>query len=402
MDDKIRSKQNQLMSKRLLHLEDSMSKSQKRRCRRRRSMAKASAYIELPKLTAQLADTSQSLVVLSHLAEVDLPKFRVLKVCHSQSRLEKIRSLEALNGDRPMGCITLDEAKQHLDVTIVKDGFSVLWDEEQGTCVGVISFRNLNKLDEVERDKTIRLFEVLDKVCATTNNLAKTNGAKCLGRMHAWGWSPSFAPSKAVKRYKPAPGSDKTQKWDELAGGEIEEVAAHLETRFRKTYRCGFEAVKTTAEEHHVVPFSASNPNCSKLQAGPNSLTVTKNGFSNRQHQDHDLSPYTFGMFFAGNATDGRFNGDVHGGNGKVIGGEFFWGGYGIVVGTAADDEFVELMWRGPQDFHGTLACRLGDGQSWKNVSRWGCSMQMTKAYRQRSLKYMDHKGQFPEELIDD
>ena len=54
---------------------------------------------------------------------------------------------------------------------------------------------------------------VLDDICQTTNNVGKTNGAKCHGRMHGWGWSPSFEPGKAGKRYKPRQGMGPRAMW---------------------------------------------------------------------------------------------------------------------------------------------------------------------------------------------
>ena len=95
------------------------------------------------------------------------------------------------------------------------------------------------------------------------------------------------------------------------------------------------------------------------------------------------------------------FTGSVHGGDNSVLGGEFMWGGYGVVAAAAPTNQYVELIWRGKSDFHGTLACHLAPGASWATTNRLACSVQVTKAYRQRVDRGMDESGRFPEDRID-
>lgn len=66
-------------------------------------------------------------------------------------------------------------------------------------------------------------------------------------------------------------------------------------------------------------------------------LTVTRN----LEHRGNGHGPYTFGFFWAGDAVpenkDGVFNGKVHGGDERAIGGGFWWPGFGIVTGAARE-----------------------------------------------------------------
>jgi len=116
---------------------------------------------------------------------------------------------------------------------------------------------------------------------------------------------------------------------------------------------------------------------------------MTRDSFANLEHRDNDHGPYNFGFFWAGNAVpenkDWVFNGKVHGGDGRVIGGEFWWPGFGIVAGAAREEgTYAEIIWRGQYIHHGTLVCELAQGESWKTVNRWACSLQATTAYYQR------------------
>ena len=151
---------------------------------------------------------------------------------------------------------------------------------------------------------------------------------------------------------------------------------------------------------HCIAQFDAASPNDHIIQPGPNSLTVTCNGFSNLHHCDRDESPYNFGIFFAGDVRHRRFARSVHGGAGRVIGGEFWWPGYGVIAGVGKGQHYAEIIWRGREDYHGTLACSLAEGASWDEVNRWACSVQITRAYRQRVDKHMKD-GSFPQSSID-
>ena len=78
---------------------------------------------------------------MSHLAGVDASNLRVLKVRHSEARMSALRALEKTNENRAIGRITLDEAGAELDVTVLRDGFNVLYDEDIEEYIGVVNFR---------------------------------------------------------------------------------------------------------------------------------------------------------------------------------------------------------------------------------------------------------------------
>ena len=99
---------------------------------------------------------------------------------------------------------------------------------------------------------------------------------------------------------------------------------------------------------------------------------------------------------------NGRFDGTLHGGDQKVLGGEFWWSLYGVIAGPARPNHYAEIVWRGKKDYHGTMACRLAKGQSWDSVNRWACSIQVTKVVKNRIAKWLSTDGSFPQHLVDD
>jgi hypothetical protein len=122
---------------------------------------------------------------------------------------------------------------------------------------------------------------------------------------------------------------------------------------------------------------------------GPNSLTVTDRGFSNRQHKDNDKSDFTFGWFWSGSVREEmvhgqlqhRWAGDLSCRADMLKGGQFYWGKHGIAAGLPKEDGILmEIAWRGAHDEHGTAGCEpLGDNLGWTRANRLGCSVQITR-----------------------
>lgn len=123
-----------------------------------------------------------------------------------------------------------------------------------------------------------------------------------------------------------------------------------------------------------------------------NSLTVTRNDFSNFQHKDKDKIEIAYGMWWpAALHGDKRYVIDDNVGHEKVKGGAFLWGEYAVAVdferflfnhssdifkGTheiCRCDGLVEIYWRGKFDFHGTMA-----SESSADTTRFGTSVQLT------------------------
>ena len=126
-----------------------------------------------------------------------------------------------------------------------------------------------------------------------------------------------------------------------------------------------------------------------KDSPGPNSLTITDNGFYNVQHKDKDMSTFTFGVFWNGYIKNGKPLGMPLNVGHAVEGGEFVWAEYGIGAGIPAEDNvYAEIAWRGKSDFHGTLACKSLDG--FKTANRYGCSVQITKKGAGKIIKAME------------
>ncbi|RXK39723.1 hypothetical protein M231_02916 [Tremella mesenterica] len=215
------------------------------------------------------------------------------------------------------------------------------------------------------------------------NGPAKSGGGH--GRMHAFGWKGSFAGGVTrFDQYAPRPGRE--DEWKGLTDGKITQVARHLVNRFGMLYRHGLQEVEGHAAKEGIPRFDAAHVDLDigepdNLPSGANSLTVTCDGFSNIHHRDRDTSPWAFGIFWSGKSKGGRFTGEVSDVSEEISGGEFWWAEYGVAVGAAPDHVYAEVAWRAPRDYHGTLACNLRDGLTWKTatMNRWACSMQITK-----------------------
>nr|ADE10051.1 unknown [Tremella fuciformis] len=127
-----------------------------------------------------------------------------------------------------------------------------------------------------------------------------------------------------------------------------------------------------------------------EIMAGPNSLTVTRDGFSNVHHVDRDASSWAFGIFWSGTTKEGKFTGEVCQVDEVLQGGEFWWAEYGVAVASAPDGQYAELAWRAMRDYHGTLACSLVDGGVWRDakanrkVDDLGCRAPRRTRFRQR------------------
>ena len=95
---------------------------------------------QYPQIQSQLAQSRDNLAFLSHIAGVDTSRLNVIPVCHQESRIEAAKVIEQQNLERSSGYITLEEAKKHLDVTVLEEGFNVLYDEDKGKYVGIVNY----------------------------------------------------------------------------------------------------------------------------------------------------------------------------------------------------------------------------------------------------------------------
>ena len=104
-------------------------------------MTSSKAVIGYPQLqAAQLASTDK-VAFLSHLTGLDATSLHIIRVRHSEERMKRVLALERMNKERKSGYITLLEAMEELDVTVLHDGFNVLYDQDQDTYIGIVNYR---------------------------------------------------------------------------------------------------------------------------------------------------------------------------------------------------------------------------------------------------------------------
>ncbi|KAJ7793743.1 hypothetical protein B0H14DRAFT_3559335 [Mycena olivaceomarginata] len=106
-----------------------------------------------------------------------------------------------------------------------------------------------------------------------------------------------------------------------------------------------------------------------------NSLTATRERFSNFQHMDNDASLIAYGMWFEAGKRGGdqTWSFTEDGDHEKTKGGEFIWGAFGIGVDFEKSQGLVEIFWRGKLDSHGTL-----ESMDDEDYTRFGTSIQIT------------------------
>ncbi|KAJ7193527.1 hypothetical protein GGX14DRAFT_328441, partial [Mycena pura] len=106
-----------------------------------------------------------------------------------------------------------------------------------------------------------------------------------------------------------------------------------------------------------------------------NSLTATRQGFCNFQHNDNNEAPAAYGPWWEAEqaASDGdrkwEFTSDAD--HNRTHGGEFMWGEFGIGVNFS---KLFEIFWHRKIDHHSTLFSMDDPG-----FTCFGTSIQITK-----------------------
>ena len=92
----------------------------------------------------------------------------------------------------------------------------------------------------------------------------------------------------------------------------------------------------TSNHRDAVLSFGDALDGISPQRPFTNSLTATRQGFCNFQHQDKDKAPIAYGPWWAGKKTaDDKWSFTPDADHGRIRGGEFMWGGFGIGVDFA-------------------------------------------------------------------
>ena len=95
----------------------------------------------MPTVVEESRGLKRKLAFMKHLTGFDESEINVIPVQHDPTRIAKIQQLQAQHQHRLNGYLTLDEAVSKLDVTVLRRGFKVLWDMQQGIYVGLVNYR---------------------------------------------------------------------------------------------------------------------------------------------------------------------------------------------------------------------------------------------------------------------
>lgn len=316
----------------------------------------------------------------------------IYQLKRQSSNLDLVQEIQARNIGNPQGFMSLSELKHAIPTTLeLKDGYNLLIDSDDKLIFGVVYYRHLSKLDTATQRHVLGIMTLADKVTRTTRNIIKTNGASHAGTQKAtphgvmaeYGWRQSFNPGGTIDRYVAAKSS--------IAKNNIKVLDQHMalvarffEQRFKVLHSVAGQSTLRHARLHNIPRFDEINLQAKGNLHGMNMFSATRAGFCNTAHRDRDTSPYNIGAFFAGPVHNNKFSHQLKPIGKHLHGGEFYWAEYGVVVGHAKEGSWAEVIWRGHQDYHGTLSCWLEPGSTFGQVDRWGSSCQITGAVQNR------------------
>ncbi|KAJ7851411.1 hypothetical protein B0H14DRAFT_3661290 [Mycena olivaceomarginata] len=187
------------------------------------------------------------------------------------------------------------------------------------------------------------------------------------GKMVGIGWHLSQEPGKTLVAYAFKDKTVEGQKKAKELISRLPKLAALFRHRLSCLFPGGVGMLQAFADERGVLSFGDILDGDHVERPFANSLTATREGFSNFQHMDNDASLIAYGMWFeAGKQEDDQtWSFTEDGDHEKTKGGEFIWGAFGIGL--------VEIFWRGKLDFHGTL-----ESMDDEDYTRFGTSIQIT------------------------
>ncbi|KAG6848866.1 hypothetical protein H0H93_013323 [Arthromyces matolae] len=198
------------------------------------------------------------------------------------------------------------------------------------------------------------------------------------GKMFGAGWHASMEKGKVVVAYAPKQDLESVRTYDHCVR-EFPKVAQLYRDRLLTLFPAGGKIMDEFAVRNRIPSFAAMvlDGEDGERPFG-NSLTITRDDFSNYQHQDFDQIQIAFGLWWAAKRekVDGKehFSLDKDVDHDKVKGGEFLCSSYGIGVNFEQCKGLVQIEWRGKFDYHGTTK-----SQSEANVTRFGTSVQLTE-----------------------
>ncbi|KAJ7072165.1 hypothetical protein C8F01DRAFT_953979, partial [Mycena amicta] len=202
------------------------------------------------------------------------------------------------------------------------------------------------------------------------------------GSMYALGWHNAQERNKTLAAYahcfKDAASQAKYVATELVQ--KLPKVAAFYRHGLSCLFPGGAQKMQDFADKHGVLSFGDLLDGDHTERPFANSLTATREGFSNFGHRDNDATAIAYGFWFPAklegdnNKSKPRqwsIGGDDD--NAKTAGGEFIWHEYGIGVDFQRAKGLVEIYWRGQLDFHGTL--QSVDEEAY---TRFGTSVQIT------------------------
>ncbi|KAF8868942.1 hypothetical protein BD779DRAFT_1458818, partial [Infundibulicybe gibba] len=203
------------------------------------------------------------------------------------------------------------------------------------------------------------------------------------GKMYAAGWHQSMEAGKGLTFYAPKLGISPESICRFQACIDRFPMVAQLYAHGLCTlFPAGGKAVVDYAIDKSIPSFADTNlDGPSAAFPFANSLTITRDDFSNYQHRDRDEIQIAYGLWwpaaYVQTPKDGKYTYyQLHkdGDHSDIKGGAFLWGEYGVGVDFQRCSGLVEIYWRGKVDFHSTMA-----SHSPRGVTRFGTSVQLTR-----------------------
>ncbi|KAG6820142.1 hypothetical protein H0H93_004846 [Arthromyces matolae] len=209
------------------------------------------------------------------------------------------------------------------------------------------------------------------------------------GNMYAAGWHPSMEKGKVIVAYAPKPDIISIDTYERCIK-QFPKVAQLYRDRLLTMFPAGGQLVDEFAVNHNVPSFAAMTLDGGESERPfANSLTITRDDFSNYQHKDFDKIQIAFGLWWTAKKeiVDGKQRFSLHRDfdHDKVKNGQFLCASYGIGVNFEKCKGLVQIYWRGKFDFHGTMM-----SQSPADATRFGTSVQLTEKGTQAVSRFWE------------
>ncbi|KAH0578055.1 hypothetical protein H2248_005594 [Termitomyces sp. 'cryptogamus'] len=205
----------------------------------------------------------------------------------------------------------------------------------------------------------------------------KSSERKRFGKMFGAGWHNSMEEGKTIVAYAPKSNIHSINIYEDCIK-KFPKVAQFYRDGLLGLFPGGGKKIDEFSMSEKIPSFAALNlDGDSSERPFANSLTITRDDFSNYQHMDADEIDVAYGLWWAGKkefVKNGvRYVLDPKIDHQAIKGGSFLVGSYGVGVDFEKSNGLISLYWRGKFDFHSTMA-----STSPEHATRFGTSIQLT------------------------